>query len=278
MANKKSFFGLKFIYDAPATLTFALACIILFALDSLVFKQKLTSLILTSPIAGGSGGATGSALGVAGAAASNLAFSASNPLSYLRLFLYALGAASGEILVCNMIFVLLLGPSMEERYGTVVIGIMIFVSALFSGVLNACFCKTPLNGCEAIIFMMIFLNSFVSLSKKKIPLSFVFVFILFVLRGILSADFKADSSAVIQIIINVAGGLCGSLFAFLTSPKAKAAKKSEKSEGGLLNRAESYRESQKPKKSLFGKKKEDDTVKQNYAGDETVISSMRFDD
>jgi len=277
MANKKSFLGLKFIYDAPATLTFAFVCIILFALDTFVFKQKLASLILTSPVNGGSAALAGGALGVAGAAASNLAFSASNPLSYLRLFSYALGAASGEILVCNMIFILLLGPSMEERYGTVVIAIMTFVSALFSGVLNACFCKSPLQGCEAIIFMMIFLNSFVSLSKKKIPFSFVLVFILFVLRGIFSADFKAASSA-IQIIINVAGGLCGSLFAFLTSPKAKAAKKSEKQEGGLLNRAESYRENQKTKKSLFGKKN-DDTVQQSYSGgDETVISSMRFDD
>ena len=277
MANKKSFLGLKFIYDAPATLTFAFVCIILFALDTFVFKQKLASLILTSPVNGGSAALAGGALGVAGAAASNLAFSASNPLSYLRLFSYALGAASGEILVCNMIFILLLGPSMEERYGTVVIAIMTFVSALFSGVLNACFCKSPLQGCEAIIFMMIFLNSFVSLSKKKIPFSFVLVFILFVLRGIFSADFKAASSA-IQIIINVAGGLCGSLFAFLTSPKAKAAKKSEKQEGGLLNRAENYRENAKYKKSLFAKKN-DDTMQQTYSGgDETVISSMRFDD
>ncbi len=277
MANKKSFLGLKFIYDAPATLTFAFVCIILFAVDTFVFKQKLASLILTSPVNGGSAALAGGALGVAGAAASNLAFSASNPLSYLRLFSYALGAASGEILVCNMIFILLLGPSMEERYGTVVIAIMTFVSALFSGVLNACFCKSPLQGCEAIIFMMIFLNSFVSLSKKKIPFSFVLVFILFVLRGIFSADFKAASSA-IQIIINVAGGLCGSLFAFLTSPKARAAKKSEKQEGGLLNRAESYRENAKTKKSLFAKKN-DDTVQQTYSGgDETVISSMRFDD
>ena len=277
MANKKSFFGLKFIYDAPATLTFAFVCIILFALDTFLFKQKLTSLILTSPVNGGSAALSGGALGVAGAAASNLAFSASNPLSYLRLFTYVLGAASGEILVCNMIFVLLLGPSMEERYGTVVIAIMTFVSALFSGVLNACFCKSSLQGCEAIIFMMIFLNSFVSLSKKKIPFSFVLVFILFVLRGIFAVDFKTASSA-IQIIINVAGGLCGSLFAFLTSPKAKAAKKSEKQEGGLLNRAENYRENQKTKKSLFGKKKDEDTRQSYSGGDETVISSMRFDD
>lgn len=194
---------------------------------------------------------------------------ASNPISYLRLFFYAFGAESYSVLLCNMIFILLLGPAMEERYGTVVIAIMMFVSALFSGVLNACFCKLPLIGSSSIIFMMIFLNSFLSLSKKKVPVSFVIAFILFVLRG---ADL---SSGGIQIIINVAGGLCGSLFAFLTSPKAKAAKKSD-SDGGLLNRAASYEEAEKPRKSFFGRKK--DVQNANSSGDETVISSMRFDD
>ena len=50
---------------------------------------------------------------------------------------------------------------------------------------------------------------------------------------------------IIRIIICIAGGLCGSLFAFLTSPKMKAEKKnnsgateSPKKRGGLLNRAE----------------------------------------
>ena len=265
MANKKSFFGLKFIYDTPATLTFAFICIGLFAADTLIFKNQLAANYLSSPTTAGG----------------KLAFMASNPLSYVRLITYAFGATSSSVLICNMIFILLLGPAMEERYGTVVIAIMTIVSILFSGVLNACFSKTSLTGCTAVIFIMIFLNSFVSLSKKKIPLSFVVVFILFVC----SITFEGG----IKIIINIAGGLCGSLFAFLTSPKAKAAKKSDNSEGGLLNRASRLRETSKPKTSFF-KRKNADTVQTAYSenegrassagsgGDETVISSMRFED
>ena len=276
MANKKSFFGLKFVYDAPATLTFAFICIVLFAVDTLLLKNQLGANYLSSPTTAGG----------------KLAFMASNPLSYIRLITFAFGAVSASVLICNMIFILLLGPAMEERYGTIVIAIMMIVSALFSGVLNACFCKTSLSGCSAVIFMMIFLNSFVSLSKKKIPVSFVLVFILFVCREIFDLGETLGSGTFdggIKIIINIAGGLCGSLFAFLTSPKAKAAKKSESSQGGLLNRASRMRESSKPKTS-FLKRKTNETVQGSYSendertssassgGDETVISSMRFED
>ena len=44
-----------------------------------------------------------------------------------------------------------------------------------------------------------------------------------------------SGAGAVKIIICIAGGLCGSLFAFLTSPKAKTAKKNS---GGLLSRAE----------------------------------------
>ena len=115
------------------------------------------------------------------------------------------------------------------------------------------------------IFMMIFLNSFVSLSKKKIPVSFLVVFFLFIFREIFELE-NASLSDGIKIIINIAGGLCGSLFAFLTSPKAKTARKSQASDtssseptqekrGGLFKRASAY----------------DDA-------DETVVSSIKFDD
>ena len=104
---------------------------------------------------------------------------------------------------------------------------MMGVSIIFSGVLNACFCETSLKGCNCVIFMMIFLNSFMSFSKKKIPSSFVIIFIFYIVKEILQVSDKR-LSGIVGLIICIAGGLCGSLFAFLTSPKARAEKKSEK--------------------------------------------------
>ena len=114
MAKKrsKSKSKYKFNYDAPVSLTFVLVAVILFLLDSLLLKGKLNSEYLLSPTAG----------------AGSLPFDFKNFFSYLRLLLYVFGGTEPFIFLSNLIFIVLLGPEMETRYGSVVIGIMIFVS------------------------------------------------------------------------------------------------------------------------------------------------------
>jgi membrane associated rhomboid family serine protease len=158
----------------------------------------------------------------------------------------------------------MMGPAMEERYGSVIIGIMIFVSALFAGVLNACFCADSLVGAVPVVCMMIFLNAFMSFSKKTVPITFLAVIVFF---GFFSIN---SGMSAIRLIICIAGGLCGSLFAFLTSPKVKAAKK--ESSGGLLSRAEkvAYAEEldkQSPRNKKKTKTSDDDT---------TVVGTLKF--
>lgn len=227
--------------DAPVTITFVIVSVLLFLIDSFITKGKWTLAFMSSPTNAG-----------------DLAFSFSKVSSYFRLLCYSFSAASWDILITNLLFILLLGPAMEERYGIVVIGIMMAVSTLFAGVLNSCFCAESMKGCTAIVFMMIFLNSFMSFSKKKIPLSFVLIFVLFIVREV----FVKNPNGVVGIFIGIAGGLCGSLFAFLVSPKAKSARKSDKAAAGegLLSKADrlaeidasSPRNAKKPK--LFSKK------------------------
>ena len=261
MAKKKFKLNLKVSYDAPVTLTFVLISAIIFLLNIFLAKSgKAAGLqsLLASPTS------------QAGA----LPFIVKQPLSYLRLLLYIFGAgnAGGEIgLFTNLILIMLLGPAMEERYGSVIIGIMIFVSALFSGVLNACFCETSLMGAVPVVCMMIFLNAFMSFSKKKFPLSFAAVMVLFVVLQVFSG------AGAIRIIICIAGGLCGSLFAFLTSPKMKAEKKSSgssfepaKKRGGLLNRAEKIAYAEELDKNSPRNKKSDDD------DETTVVGTLQF--
>ena len=98
--------------------------------------------------------------------------------------------------------------------------------------------------------------------------------ILFVLLQIFSG------AGAVQIIICIAGGLCGSLFAFLTSPKMKAEKKATKiaagadgsgRRGGLLSRAEkaAYAE-ELDRNSPRNKKPSDDD------DDTTVVGTLKF--
>ena len=258
MAKKKFNLNIKVAYDAPVTLTFVIVCAIIFLLNMLLAKSgKAAGLegLLASPTT----------------QAGSLPFIVKQPLSYLRLLLYIFGsgqagggvAGGAPVLFTNLILIMLLGPAMEERYGSVIIGIMIFVSALFSGVLNACFCEASLVGAVPVVSMMIFLNAFMSFSKKKFPLSFAAVMIFFVLLQIFSG------AGAVKIIICIAGGLCGSLFAFLTSPKMKAAKGSG---GGLLNRAEkvAYAEEldrNSPRNKKASSDEDDET---------TVVGTLRF--
>ncbi len=256
MAKKKFSLNIKLSYDAPVTLTFVIATLLLFVINSFLCKGKLTTLILSAPT---------SSVG-------ELPFEVSSPLSYLRLFFYVFGASSGNMMITNLIFILLLGPAMEERYGSVVIGIMIIVSAVFAGVLNACFCQKMLQGPISIVFMMVFLNAFMSFSKKKVPLCFVIILILFVCREI----FEQNANGIIGLISSLAGGLCGSLFAFLASPKARAVKKQEKS-GGLLNKANKYQSKEEYLEELD--KQSPRNKKNNHSDDDdetTVVGTLKF--
>jgi len=247
-------------YDAPVTLTFVLASIVFFLLNSYVpfLKDNISKWILMSPAKSG-----------------DFLFNVKSPLSYFRMIFYVFGAPENPMsFFSSLIFILLLGPAMEERYGSIIIGIMMAISTLFSGVLNTCFCDNSLTGATCIVFMMIFLNAFLSMQKKKIPASFLVVFVLFVFREIL----EVNPNGPVGIIINICGGLCGSLFAFLASPKVRAAKKQNKTgEGGLLNKAEqaAFLEELDKKSPRFLKKK---NKKEKNAEDDdaTVVGTLKF--
>lgn len=271
MAKKKFHLNIKVAYDAPVTLTFVIVCAIIFLINMIFMKGGKAlgfEKIFASPT------------NQAGA----LPFIPSAPLSYVRLLFYIFGAdfaglstgfssGAASLFFTSVIVILLLGPGMEERYGSVIIGIMIFVSALFSGVLNACFCETTLVGAAPLVFMMLFLNAFISFSKKKIELPSTGVMVTMIIL------MQLNGAGAVKIIICIAGGLCGSLFAFLTSPKMKAEKKnnnnstgSTKKSSGLLNRAEKLAYAEElDKNSPRNKKPSDDD------GDETtVVGTLKF--
>jgi len=150
------------------------------------------------------------------------------------------------------------------------------VAAVFAGVLNSCFRTVSMQGATSIVFMMIFLNAFMSFSKKKLPLSFVAVFALYITVQCL----EKNVAGAIGMIINVAGGLCGSLFAFLASPRAKASRKAA-SASGLKGKAEVLAEFDDSNSPRFRKNKKEDRIDENTAdksdnGDETVVGTIKF--
>jgi membrane associated rhomboid family serine protease len=130
--------------------------------------------------------------------------------SYVTLFSHALGHSSWEHLAGNMLFILVVGPLLEEIYGASEMIFMMAVTAFVTGLANVLFFSTGLLGASGIVFMLVLLASFTNFRKGEIPLTFIFVLILYVGKEALAA-FNRDG---ISHFAHIAGGLCGSLFGF----------------------------------------------------------------
>ncbi len=134
----------------------------------------------------------------------------SNPLEMPTLFTYVLGHASIDHLLGNLTFILLLGPVMEEKYGSKNILIMILLTALITAIINISFFSTGLWGASGIVFMLIILISFTNVKDGEIPLSFILVVLLFIGKEVLHS-LQADQ---VSQFAHILGGVCGSFFGF----------------------------------------------------------------
>jgi membrane associated rhomboid family serine protease len=130
--------------------------------------------------------------------------------SWFRLVSHVLGHRDTAHLTANFSVILLIGPVLEEKYGSRQLLIMILVTALVTGVLNTLFFNTGLMGASGIVFMMILIGSFANHRPGEIPLTFVLVVGLY-LAGEVTAAFRRDD---VSQFAHLLGGLCGTVFGF----------------------------------------------------------------
>ncbi|MBI5076822.1 rhomboid family intramembrane serine protease [Candidatus Falkowbacteria bacterium] len=132
------------------------------------------------------------------------------PTYYLGLLCHPLAHANWTHWFGNIMFLLLLGPILEEKYGSLRLLLMIVVTAVLTGLLNSLFFDASLIGASGIVFMLMILISFANVKEKQIPLSFILVVLIFLGQEII-ASFKPDHVSQFGHII---GGLCGGAFGF----------------------------------------------------------------
>ncbi|MDW7691236.1 rhomboid family intramembrane serine protease [Flammeovirgaceae bacterium SG7u.111] len=133
-----------------------------------------------------------------------------NPLDYFRLVSHVIGHANWPHLINNLTFILLIGPILEEKYGSKPMLYMMLITALVTGIINVLFFSTGLLGGSGIVFMLILLGSIVNLRQGTIPLTFVLVVLLFLGREVISI-FDNDN---ISQFAHILGGIFGSVFGF----------------------------------------------------------------
>lgn len=133
-----------------------------------------------------------------------------DPLTYVRLFGHVLGHADLSHYISNMMLFLLLGPIVEEEYGSGRLLLMIAVTSVVTGLVDmVLFPRVGLLGASGIVFMMIILASMVSYRKGRIPITFIAVALLYLGQEIHDAIFVADN---ISQLSHIVGGVMGLLF------------------------------------------------------------------
>ncbi len=148
---------------------------------------------------------------VAGLFISPASLSFLDPLFYFRLVSYALGHVSFSHLIANLMIILLIGPLLEEKYGSVRLFEMFLVTVVTTALLNAAIFSSSLVGGSGLAFMLILLGSISNIKSKEIPLTFCIITVLFIGNEV-TASMKVDR---ISQFSHFAGGFIGAFYGFL---------------------------------------------------------------
>ena len=126
----------KITWNSPVILSFALISLIALGLNTLT--NGTTNQLIFSVYGG----------------------SLLNPLFYLRLFTHVLGHADLSHYMNNMLLFLLVGPMLEEKYGSQRLLIIILVVALVTGIAHIIIApNTMLLGASGVVFAFILLSA-----------------------------------------------------------------------------------------------------------------------
>ena len=176
---------LRITYNAPVVLTFTLAALAAFLLGQAIPASKAWFVAYPSLDYG--------------------------LKSYVGIFTHILGHASWEHLIGNFMLIMLIGPILEERHGSLSLLAMIAITAFVEGIANMVLTNHPMLGASGTVFMMIILASTANIRAREIPLTFLAVAAIY-LGGEVVAMFRSDDQ--VSHLTHLVGGLAGAAFGF----------------------------------------------------------------
>lgn len=180
---------IKISLNSPVVLTFAAICVLALVLSSvtggrtdwLVFSVYRSSL--------------------------------TDPFTYLRFFCHIFGHASVSHLLNNMMMILVLGPMLEEKYGSRSLILVILITALVTGLIHFIFFPhVMLMGASGVVFAFILLASFTNVREREIPLTFLLVAILYLGNQIYEGIVASDN---VSQLTHIVGGIVGAAMGYL---------------------------------------------------------------
>ena len=176
-------------YNAPVVLTFAFLSLLVLGLDFVTGGTTTTKFFCV------------------------YRSSFSDPLTYVRLFTHVLGHADYSHYIGNIMLMLVIGTTLEDKYGSKKLMFCIAVTAVASGLVQVFFFpSTALLGASGIVFMMIVLSSLSGMKNGSIPLTLILVVILYLGGELWDAITVRDS---VSQLTHIVGGACGAVLGLL---------------------------------------------------------------
>ena len=180
---------LRLSFNAPAVLTFTALCVIA-QLISMLTRGESNRVLFSVYRA-----------------------SLLDPLTWVRCFTHVLGHAGWEHLLGNIMYILILGPMIEEKYGTATTAFIMAATALVIGVINMVFFPgVMLLGASGIVFAFILIASITIREDNTIPVTFILVAVLYLGQQIWQGLFSKDN---VSQMAHIVGGAVGAVLGFL---------------------------------------------------------------
>ena len=180
---------LRLSFNAPAVLTFTALCVIA-QLISMLTRGESNRVLFSVYRA-----------------------SLLDPLTWVRCFTHVLGHAGWEHLLGNIMYILILGPMIEEKYGTATTAFIMAATALVIGVINMVFFPgVMLLGASGIVFAFILIASITIREDNTIPVTFILVAVLYLGQQIWQGLFSQDN---VSQMAHIVGGAVGAGLGFL---------------------------------------------------------------
>lgn len=104
-----------------------------------------------------------------------------SPFTYVRFIGHVFGHGGWEHFIGNITLILVIGPLLEEKYGSFNLLFVILAAALVPGLVNFIFFPhTRLLGASGVVFALIFLSPFTGMKDEKIPLTLILVAMIYI--------------------------------------------------------------------------------------------------
>lgn len=143
--------------------------------------------------------------------------SLASPMTYVRFFTHVLGHSGWSHYIANTMYLLLLGPMLEEKYGSRTIVEVILITGLVTGLVTWVFFPgIALCGASGVVFAFIMMTSFTSFKEGEIPLTVILVAVIYIGQQVYEGLFVHDN---VSNMGHILGGIVGAVAGYTLNRK-----------------------------------------------------------